>query len=188
MIWILPILLFKLLLYLPFPVLHEFFLFHSFHLVYTIPSPVLIQLFLIIVFTYLIFFVLPFTPSFLIPSLSSFSCSIIYLDPTSITILYTSYHLIFSIILYSFLFMFNILSNHCSQLFILIILSSISLSLSISFAIISFISAMFYFIIFNRFNVYTTTTLYLSFIELLYSFFYIFINYIMSISLHYLSF
>jgi len=75
--------------------------------------------------------------------------------------------------------------NFIIELFTLIILVGISLSLALSFAIISFISLFFYFLVYNRFAVYTFNLLYLSLTEFIYTSLIIFIN--LFYGIHFLS-
>jgi NADH:ubiquinone oxidoreductase subunit 4 (subunit M) len=66
--------------------------------------------------------------------------------------------------------------NFIVELITLALLLSVSLSLASAFAVISFVAMFFYFLIYNRFSMYTFNMLYASFTELLYSGFLIFVN------------
>jgi len=66
--------------------------------------------------------------------------------------------------------------NFIIELFTLIILVGISLLFVLSFAIVSFVSLFFYFLIYNRFFMYSFGMLYLSFVEFVYTVFILFIN------------
>jgi NADH:ubiquinone oxidoreductase subunit 4 (subunit M) len=66
--------------------------------------------------------------------------------------------------------------NFLVELLTLAILLSVSLSLASAFAVISFVSMFFYFLLYNRFSMYTFNMLYASLTELLYCGFLIFVN------------
>jgi NADH:ubiquinone oxidoreductase subunit 4 (subunit M) len=66
--------------------------------------------------------------------------------------------------------------NFVVELLVIVILVSVSLSLGVAFLCVSFVSLFFYFLLYNRFAMFTFNLLYISFLELVYSGLLLFVN------------